>query len=65
MSIFMAIHKPEAETSCVVAETSSVVAESSSVVADYPRQLGKAEVQRRARLANMLIACQNLMARTE
>jgi hypothetical protein len=65
MSVFVAIRRTEAETSNVVAATSSVVAETSSVVADYPRQLGEAEVQRRARLANMSIACQNLMARTE
>ena len=64
MSVSMAIRRTEAEIGSVVAETSSVVAETSSVVADYPRQREEAEVQRRARLANMLIACQNLMAKT-
>jgi len=51
MSVVLAVRRTEAETS--------------SVVAEQPRQREETEIQRRARLANMLIACQNLMAKTE
>ena len=51
MSVVLAIRRTEAETS--------------SVVTAYPCQREETEVQRKARLANMLIACQNLMAKTE
>ena len=51
MSVDLAVRKTEAETS--------------SVVTEYLSQRQETEVQRRARLANMLIACQNLMAKTE
>jgi len=51
MSVDLAVRKTEAEAS--------------SVVTEYLRQRQETEVQRRARLANMLIACQNLMAKTE
>ena len=65
MSVFVAIRRTEAETRSVVAETSNVVAETSSIIAEFPRQREETDVQRRTRLANMSIACQNLMARTE
>ncbi len=50
MSIVLAIRRTEAETG--------------SVDAEYKCQREEAEIQRRARLANILIACQNLIAKT-
>ncbi len=51
MSAVMANRRPEAEIG--------------SVVVEVLRQQEEAKVHSRARLANVLIACQNLMARTE
>ncbi len=65
MFAVVAIRRTEAEIGSVVVETSGAVAETSSVVAEHPRQRQEVEVHSRARLANVLIACQNLMARTE